>query len=281
MKHCKEALILDNWRLIKTKTNDGFYNMAIDEAIMRNHQEKKVPPTIRFYSWNPAALSLGYFQNLEKEIDQEACQNAGIDIVRRLTGGRAILHDKELTYSITIREDYNLLSNSIVTSYKEISQGLVNGLNLLEIPAELKPMERGKKSPKGNSAACFDAPSWYEVILENKKLIGSAQTRKKGTILQHGSLPYEIDPKKTFKLFNYSNEKQRKRARRIFSAKSTSLRAAGFNVDEEELQQALIKGLSKNLSFNYSLENLTAEELKLADKLRKQKYSKDKWNKKR
>ncbi len=281
MKHCKEALILDNWRLIKTETNDGFYNMAIDEAIMRNHQEKKVPPTIRFYSWNPAALSLGYFQNLEKEIDQEACQNAGIDIVRRLTGGRAILHDKELTYSITIREDYNLLSNSIVTSYKEISQGLVNGLNLLEIPAELKPMERGKKSPKGNSAACFDAPSWYEVILENKKLIGSAQTRKKGTILQHGSLPYEIDPKKTFKLFNYSNEKQRKRARRIFSAKSTSLRAAGFNVDEEELQQALIKGLSKNLSFNYSLENLTAEELKLADKLRKQKYSKDKWNKKR
>ena len=281
MKHCKEALILDNWRLIKTKTNDGFYNMAIDEAIMRNHQEKKVPPTIRFYSWNPAALSLGYFQNLEKEIDQEACQNAGIDIVRRLTGGRAILHDKELTYSITIREDYNLLSNSIVTSYKEISQGLVNGLNLLEIPAELKPMERGKKSPKGNSAACFDAPSWYEVILENKKLIGSAQTRKKGTILQHGSLPYEIDPKKTFKLFNYSNEKQRKRARRIFSAKSTSLRAAGFNVDEKELQQALIKGLSKNLSFNYSLENLTAEELKLADKLRKQKYSKDKWNKKR
>ncbi len=281
MKHCKEALILDNWRLIKTETNDGFYNMAIDEAIMRNHQEKKVPPTIRFYSWNPAALSLGYFQKLEKEIDQEACQNAGIDIVRRLTGGRAILHDKELTYSITIREDYNLLSNSIVTSYKEISQGLVNGLNLLEIPAELKPMERGKKSPKGNSAACFDAPSWYEVILENKKLIGSAQTRKKGTILQHGSLPYEIDPKKTFKLFNYSNEKQRKRARRIFSAKSTSLRAAGFNVDEEELQQALIKGLSKNLSFNYSLENLTAEELKLADKLRKQKYSKDKWNKKR
>lgn len=272
---------MDNWRLIKTETNDGFYNMAIDEAIMRNHQEKKVPPTIRFYSWNPAALSLGYFQNLEKEIDQEACQNAGIDIVRRLTGGRAILHDKELTYSITIREDYNLLSNSIVTSYKEISQGLVNGLNLLEIPAELKPMERGKKSPKGNSAACFDAPSWYEVILENKKLIGSAQTRKKGTILQHGSLPYEIDPKKTFKLFNYSNEKQRKRARRIFSAKSTSLRAAGFNVDEEELQQALIKGLSKNLSFNYSLENLTAEELKLADKLRKQKYSKDKWNKKR
>ena len=281
MKHSKEALILENWRLIKTKATDGYYNMAIDEAIMRCHQNKEVPPTIRFYSWDPAALSLGYFQKLDNEVNQEACQNAGIDIVRRLTGGRAILHDKELTYSITIREDYNLLSSSIVKSYKEISQGLVSGLNLIKIPAKLKPMERGKKSPKGNSAACFDAPSWYEVILDNKKLIGSAQTRKKGTILQHGSLPYEIDPKKTFNLFNYSDEKQRKKARRIFSAKSTSLKSAGFNINTNELEQALIKGLAEKLRFNYSLENLTTKEIRLADKLREEKYSTAKWNKKR
>ncbi len=272
---------MEKWRFIKTETTDGFQNMAIDEAIMKFHQEKKVPPTIRFYSWKPATLSLGYFQKLEKEVDQEACQNEGIDIVRRLTGGRAILHDKELTYSLTIREDYNLLSNSIVTSYKEISQGLVAGLNLLRIPAKLKAMERGKKSPKGNSAACFDAPSWYEVLLDNKKLIGSAQTRKKGTILQHGSLPYEIDPIKTFKLFNYSNEKNRKKARRIFSAKSTSLKSTGYNVDKEKLEQALIEGLAENLGFDYSYENLTKEEMKLANKLKKEKYSKDKWNKKR
>ncbi len=281
MKHCKEALILENWRLIKTEATNGFYNMAIDEAIMRSHRDKKVPPTVRFYSWNPATLSLGYFQKLEKEVNQDACQNAGVDIVRRLTGGRAILHDKELTYSLTIRENYNLLSSSIVKSYKEISQGLVAGLNLLDIPADLKPMERGKKSPKGNSAACFDAPSWYEVILKNKKLIGSAQTRKKGTILQHGSLPYEIDPEKTFELFNYSDEKQRKKARRIFSAKSTSLSSAGFNVDKNELEQALIKGLAEKLNFDYYPGNLTTEEIELADKLKAQKYSKDRWNKKR
>lgn len=272
---------MEKWRLIKTETTDGFYNMAIDEAIMRYHQKNKVPPTVRFYSWEPAALSLGYFQKLEKEVNQRACQKAGIDIVRRLTGGRAILHDKELTYSITIREDYNLLSNSIVTSYKEISQGLVAGLNLLKIPAELKPMERGKKSPKGNSAACFDAPSWYEVLLDSKKLIGSAQTRKNGTILQHGSLPYEIDPKKTFKLFNYSDEKMRKKARRIFSAKSTSLKSAGYNLKKEELEKALIEGLAEKLGFNYYFAQLTNDEIKLADELREEKYSKDKWNKKR
>lgn len=272
---------MEKWRLIKTETTNGFQNMAIDEALMRSHQVKKVPPTIRFYSWEPATLSLGYFQQLEKEVDQTACQNEQIDIVRRLTGGRAILHDKELTYSITIREDYNLLSNSIVTSYKEISQGLVAGLNLLKIPAKLKAMERGKKSPNGNSAACFDAPSWYEVLLGDKKLIGSAQTRKQGTILQHGSLPYEIDPKKTFKLFNYSSEKKRKKARRIFSAKSTSLKSAGYNVEKEELENALVKGLAEKLGFNYSFANLTNYEIKLADKLREEKYSKDMWNKKR
>ncbi|MFW5789739.1 MAG: lipoate--protein ligase family protein [Bacillota bacterium] len=272
---------MEKWRLINTETNDGFQNMAIDEAIMKFHQEKKVPPTVRFYSWEPAALSLGYFQKLEKEVNQKACQKAGINIVRRLTGGRAILHDKELTYSIIIREDYGLLSNSIVTSYQEISQGLVAGLNLLKIPAKLKPIERGKKSPKGNSAACFDAPSWYEVLLENKKLIGSAQTRKNGTILQHGSIPYEIDSEKTFKLFNYSDEKKRKKARRIFSAKSTSLKSAGYNIDKEKLKAALIKGLSESLGFNYIDENLTSKEINLAKKLKKEKYSTDKWNKKR
>ena len=272
---------MGNWRLIKTEATDGYYNMAIDEAIMKCHQDKKVPPTVRFYSWNPPALSLGYFQKLEKEVNQEACQNAGIDIVRRLTGGRAILHDKELTYSITIREDYNLLSDSIVKSYKEISQGLVAGLNLLKIPAELKPMERGKKSPTGNSAACFDAPSWYEVILKNKKLIGSAQTRKKGTILQHGSLPFEIDPKETFELFNYKDEKKRKKARRIFAAKSTALKSAGYDVKKNKLEQALIDGLAESLGFDYSYEELTPEEINLAKKLKEEKYSKNHWNKKR
>ncbi|MGM0419803.1 MAG: lipoate--protein ligase family protein [Bacillota bacterium] len=271
---------MHTWRLLKTEPTDGFYNMAVDEAIMQQHSKGKVPPTLRFYSWEPAALSLGYFQRLETEIDEDACQQAGIDIVRRLTGGRAILHDKELTYSITLREDYDLLSSSIVVSYREISEGLVAGLKKLNIPVQLKPRGKGK-SPQGNSAACFDAPSWYEVILQGRKLIGSAQTRKNSTILQHGSLPYALDPIKTFKLFNYTSTRARKKARRLFSASSTSLAAAGYEVAPVRLEDALAQGLSDKLNIKLEPAPLTQAEIILADQLKKEKYNTEKWNKKR
>jgi len=272
---------LDKWRLIENTTNNAFYNMAVDEAIMLLHSQKKSPPTLRFYSWGPPALSLGYFQQAEKEIDYHKCKEEGIDLVRRLTGGRAILHDQELTYSIILREDYKLLSDSIEKSYQQISRGLVRGLQALGIPAELKAVERGKKAPSGHSAACFDAPSWYEVILDNKKLIGSAQRRKENTILQHGSLPIEINAEKIFSLFNYSSDQKRKKARRLFSAKSISLTKAGYDFSFQKLQQALALGLSQALDIEFEKGELTAEEKMLAQKLAAEKYNGKKWMNKR
>ncbi len=255
--------------------------MAVDEAIMKIHSQGDTPPTLRFYCWKPAALSLGYFQKTEEEINYENCQKEGIDLVRRLTGGRAILHDQELTYSIVIREDYNLLSDSIEKSYQQISRGLVNGLQSLGVPAELKAVERGKKAPSGHSAACFDAPSWYEVILDNKKLIGSAQRRKDNTILQHGSLPLAIDANKIFELLNYNSEVERKKARRIFKTKSTSLSKAGYNYSYQKLESALTTGLSQALGIEFEKGDLTETEKELAHKLATEKYNGDKWNYKR
>ena len=255
--------------------------MAVDEAIMLLHGKNEVPPTLRFYSWEPAALSLGYFQRAKTEIDYQKCQEMGVDLVRRLTGGRAILHDRELTYSIIIREDYNLLANSIEKSYQQISKGLVKGLQRLRIPAELKAVERGKKAPSGHSAACFDAPSWYEVILNNKKLIGSAQRRKDGTILQHGSLPLAVDTEKIFKLLNYSSESERKKARRIFTAKSTSLKKAGYQFSQTELEKALTSGLAQTLEIEFEKGNLTETEKELAQQLAEEKYRGKNWTYKR
>ncbi|MFW5809312.1 MAG: lipoate--protein ligase family protein [Halanaerobium sp.] len=272
---------MQKWRLIENSSSNAFYNMAVDEAVMILHSQNKVPPTLRFYSWEPAALSLGYFQKAEAEIDYQRCQGEGIDLVRRLTGGRAILHDQELTYSIIIREDYKLLADSIEKSYQQISMGLVKGLQGLGIPVELKAVERGKKAPAGHSAACFDAPSWYEVILDNKKLIGSAQRRKDNTILQHGSLPLKLDAAKIFKLLNYSSEQQRKKARRIFSAKSTSLKKAGCNFSYSELEKALTEGLGEVLAIEFEKGNLTKAEKELAQQLAEEKYSSKNWTFKR
>jgi lipoate-protein ligase A len=274
-------MILQKWRLITNTSNNAFYNMAVDEAIMILHSQNKVPPTLRFYSWEPAALSLGYFQKAKTEIDYQNCQDEGVDLVRRLTGGRAILHDQELTYSIIISEDYKLLSDSIEKSYQQISKGLVSGLQALGIPAELKAVEKGKKTPAGHSAACFDAPSWYEVILDNKKLIGSAQRRKNNVILQHGSLPLAIAAKKIFRLLNYSSEKQRKRARRIFSAKSTSLNKEGYNFSDSVLEKSLTAGLGQALGVEFERGELTRPEKKLAQKLAEEKYKDQKWTYKR
>jgi len=177
------------WRLIKDNYHTGFMNMAIDEAIMIAHREGLVPPTIRFYQWSPPAVSLGYFQDLKKEIDVDVCKNIGVDIVRRPTGGKAVLHDKELTYSFIIRESHPLVNDSILETYKKISGGVIRGLSYLGITAELVPLRdklkrdslhKGKKSEIRHSdfkSICFSVPSQYEVQVEDKKIVGSAQVR--------------------------------------------------------------------------------------------------------
>ncbi len=269
---------MPEWRLLITDPAAGHYNMAVDEAIMRSHREGSTPPTLRFYSWKPPALSLGYFQQIE-EIDREACRKKGIDIVRRLTGGRAILHDEELTYSLTVREDLDLLSDSVVESYRQISEGLVGGLQKAGVQAELKPRQKGKKAPSGKSSACFDAPSWYEIVSDGKKLIGSAQTRKKGAILQHGSLPFRQDSKKIFDLFNFSSDHEREKLRRFYSLKSTSLGELGADsLSFEDLSEALSRGISEALSIDLKTGSLTEKERRLAGELAREKYKSSTWN---
>ena len=272
---------MHKWRLIIEENNNAYYNMAVDEAIMKVHSQGDTPPTLRFYGWQPAALSLGYFQQLKKEVDLEKCKKQGIDFVRRLTGGRAILHKQELTYSIVIREDYQLLADSIEKSYQHISGGLVAGLNQLGVEAELKAVERGKKAPRGHSAACFDAPSWYEVILDNKKLIGSAQRRKENTILQHGSLPLDDSSAEIFELLNYSSENDRKKSRRIFKSKSTNLKKAGYKFKKQQLIDALASGLAEKLAITLEKSSLTDKEIKMAHRLAENKYQNQAWNFKR
>ncbi len=269
------------WRLLNTGFQDGPVNMAIDEAILLAHAEGKVPPTLRFYGWEPAAVSLGYFQRFEKEIDVQACQGLGIDWVRRLTGGRAVLHDHEVTYSVIISEEH--LSGSVLETYKELSQGLLAGFQVLGARAELKAPDSTKvASVKGTSAACFDAPSWYELVVEDRKIVGSAQTRKSGVILQHGSIPLSIDLDRLVGILRVPSEQARARLKAMLSTKAVGIwDVLPDRPDFERVAQAMAEGFAQALEVKLIPGELTPEEQRITAQLRQSKYAGDQWTRRR
>ena len=277
------------WRLIKDSYHSGFMNMAIDEAIMIAHREGLVPPTIRFYQWSPPAVSLGYFQDLEKEINIDTCQGMGIDIVRRPTGGKAVLHDKELTYSFIIREDHPLVNDSILETYKKISGGIIRGLSYLGIKAVLVPLrEKLNNALSSNEnkseihhsdikSICFSVPSQYEVQVEGKKIVGSAQVRKKEIVLQHGSLLIELEKDKLFSVFNFPSAQIREKNKIRF--KATSLEEIlKKKINFSELSEILSRGFEEEFEIKLTEGKLTEKEEKISKDLLENKYSTYEWN---
>ncbi|MBI6546043.1 MAG: lipoate--protein ligase family protein [Cyanobacteria bacterium NC_groundwater_1444_Ag_S-0.65um_54_12] len=167
-------------RLIDDGSASGAWNMAFDEAMLEALIAGEAPPTLRFYSWSPAAVSLGYAQDM-RDIDLMACQRLGIEVVRRITGGRAVLHTGELTYAIT-----GYASNEpIVTSYRRIAQAIALAIQSLGAPAVIEP---GKERDIPRSANCFAARSRADLVVGSRKLAGAAQLRRRGCFLQHGSI---------------------------------------------------------------------------------------------
>ncbi len=280
------------WRLIKDSYHTGFMNMAIDEAIMIAHREGLVPPTIRFYQWSPPAVSLGYFQDLKKEIDVDACQDMGIDIVRRPTGGKAVLHDQELTYSFIISESHPLVNDSILETYKKISRGIIRGLFYLGIDAELVPIrdkleknsldeiDKTRIHHSDFKSICFSVPSQYEVQVEGKKIVGSAQVRKGGVVLQHGSLLIKLEKDKLFSVFNFSSVQIRERIKSRF--KATSLEEIlKKEISFLELSEILPQGFEEEFGVRLVESKLTIQEDKISKDLLENKYSTYEWNYKR
>ncbi len=270
------------WRLLDTETNDAYYNMAVDEAVMEVHRAGLVPPTIRFYQWSPPGLTLGYFQQIQETVDKEVCKENNTDIVRRLTGGRAILHDDELTYSIVISEKLAYLPKSILESYKIISKGIISALHFLGLGVELKAVENNRKAPKGFSSACFDAPSWYEVVIKDKKLVGSAQTRKDGIILQHGSIPFSINADILYNVLKIPSEKVREGLKKRFLKQATALNwETASKLTYKQLKDALIAGWENEFEIKLKPGHLSEKEIELVGNLIRNKYRTDDWNGKR
>jgi lipoate-protein ligase A len=261
------------WRLVSTAQHDGATNMAIDEAILNAVSEGRSPPTIRFYGWRPPCVSIGYAQAMSGSIDLGACVERGYEWVRRPTGGRAVLHIDELTYSVTARQDEPRVRGDIITSYRRLSQGLVAGLRFLGAHVDLA---HGEETEADASAACFDVPSEYEVTALGRKLVGSAQARRRGVVLQHGALPLRGDVGRLAEVLALGAA-EREQVRRKLRARAVALdEAVGRVVSWHEVAEALAVGFADALKLTLVKQDLTRHELAGATRLQMH-YSSDEW----
>ncbi|MBN1963535.1 MAG: lipoate--protein ligase family protein [Anaerolineae bacterium] len=212
------------WRLLTTPEASGAFNMALDHSILEQVGAGNLPPTLRLYGWNPACLSLGQAQPAS-DADAERLRARGWDLVRRPTGGRAILHTDEITYSVAFPADHALVQGDIVTSYRRLSAALLVALEHLGYAAQAdKRHERVPEAAKG--PVCFEVPSDYEITADGRKLIGSAQVRKFGGVLQHGSLPLMGDITRICDALTFPDEATREQVRARVQGRATTLAAA-------------------------------------------------------
>ncbi len=261
-------------RFINTGFKDAFTNMAIDEAIL---SYCKIP-TLRVYGWKPSAISLGYNQDI-KEINMDYCKKNKIDIVRRITGGKAVFHDKEITYSFILPEDASLLPKEINESYRLIANALILALKNFKIDAEIK-----KTPEKIKTSICFNSSNWYELLVNGKKISGSAQRRISGKVLQHGSILIDFDYEKNASLFNLNNNFDNVNNLNNLKNRITSIKNGPGNknsiINHQKLADAIKNGFKENFDFGVINSSLSKEEKNQAERLIKEKYSTDEWNSK-
>jgi lipoate-protein ligase A len=263
------------WRLINTGVSDGATNMAIDEAIMQSVTEERSPPTLRFYAWDPPCVSVGYSQSVRGEVDLERCRELGYTWVRRPTGGRAILHIDELTYSVVAPPGEARVAGDIVTSYRRLSLGLVEGLRALHggvVQADRMNADGGLDK----SAACFDVPSHYEVTAYGRKLVGSAQVRRKGMVLQHGALPLEGDVSRLVDVLALSEADRGVLRGKLLERAIALDEVVGRVVSFDEVAEALIGGFGRALNLELVPGELSAFEREAAEGLMSR-YTGDEW----
>ena len=268
-----------NWRFLDTGFLTGYENMAIDEAIFIGCHEKKSPPTIRIYGWTPPAVSLGYFQKAENAVDLEACRRRGVDVVRRLSGGRSVLHHRELTYSIICREGTPPLGSSVLETYKTISACLISTLKGLGLDVQwvASREKHAAAKEKDKTVSCFSSPSWYEITVEGKKICGSAQKRGDGVLLQHGSLLIEYDPGLLAEVLVSRKEKE-EFLTEIRTSTTAINRHLSQKVDFNHLKKLVLKGFEDQFKIFLTPGELSEYESHLKDRLLKEQYSTDSWN---
>ncbi len=264
------------YRFLNTQVQDAAMNMAIDESVLTHHLKAEVPPTLRVFRWSQPSISLGRFQSVEREIVSEECQWRGVALVRRPTGGRAVYHRDEFTYSIVTSKRYGV-PPGVVAAYVYLARGLLAALEILGVQAELSD-ERISKHP---SAACFASSTQADLTSGGFKLIGSAQVWKDDALLQQGSLPLDDRAAEFFSMLRYANEAAREEALARYCEKTTPLHTFVPPATWNDVAIAFRDGFSKALRVDFVEGALSASEWDLAHQLVEDKYSKLEWRKER
>jgi lipoate-protein ligase A len=270
------------WRLVHSPPADGATNMAIDEAILRAIADAGAPPTLRFFDWRPPCLSLGYAQPVA-DVDAERLSLFGYGLVRRPTGGRAILHADELTYSVIAPMDEPRVRGGVVESYQQLSAGLLRGLAHLGLSVRADREYSAPETGQAKGPVCFEVPSNYEITVGDggrpRKLLGSAQVRKQGVVLQHGTLPLTGDIGRICDALDFASEDERRRAsERVRERAATIADLMGHEVSWLEAADALAQGFAEALNLDLREGPLTPREQGLAETLRVEKYGTEGWN---
>lgn len=252
----------EKWRYLKSEDNSASTNMAIDRAVLVANSEGKVSPTVRFFTWNPPAISIGYFQSLEEEVDLNMCNNAGVDYVRRITGGGAVFHESELTYSIVISESHPKIPKNIMESYGRICGAVIKGLKNLGIKSNYIPIN--------------------DIIADGKKISGNAQTRKMKTVLQHGTILTDVDINKMFSLLKVPDEKIKDKLIADVKQRVTSIKhILGGNITFNKTAKAMKAGFEEEFNVELVEGKLTSYEKDLAKKFENEFFSSKEWNHRR
>ncbi len=262
------------WRLLLDGAADGPTNMAADEAVLLSVVEGTSPPTLRFYGWSPPCLTLGRSQPLA-EADRAACRGAGVDVVRRPSGGQAILHTDELTYSVALCQADPRAAGGVIEGYRRLSEGLLGGLRRLGV--EAVQASGGAQKRAEYTPVCFEVPSDYEITAGERKLVGSAQWRARGGVLQHGTLPLHGDLTRVVEYLIFSDEERAVRRRSLRNRALTLEEAAGRVIPFDAAAQALAEGLAGALNLTLVPGELTDHERRLAADLRRDRYADPAW----
>lgn len=266
---------LTSWRLVRNPPANGAWNMAVDEALLESIGRGDSPPILRMYAWDPPCLSLGFAQSV-RDVDLDKLKERGWDLVRRPTGGRAILHTDELTYAVIGTQDDSRLSGSVLDSYRRLSLALLAAVHALGLSARADEIHSRDNQPE--NPVCFEVPSNFEITVGGKKIIGSAQARRQRCILQHGSVPLRGDLTRITQVLKFHDGNDRKKiADRILSRATTLETALGYPVDWETASQAMMRGFKTALNLRFIPAGLSSQEGVRAFELYHSKYRHPDW----
>ena len=259
------------WRLLQTGNNTAAMNMAIDEALMLRQKEDALP-TLRFYGWTHPSFSFGYFQKIVEEVDVPKCREQGVGLVRRPTGGGIVIHGWDLTYTVALPQDNPLVPRNTLESYRVIHECIIEGLRRLSINAEHFSEQISSNEELQN--ICLTHPTKYDVLINNRKVAGAAQRRKRGVLLHQGYIALDMPPDDMATLVSTQNDLSQ-----FVVTISTAINSVSqYPLDRTKLADTIVSGFENVLDIRLVPEGLNPTEIDMANHLVETKYGTDQWN---